>query len=96
METVAVSEVKAKLSEYLSKVKSGSEVLITERGRVVACLCPVTPSDAKLKSLSSMERQGLIKVGARSLPRDFWSLDMPDDPDGLVLSALVEDREEGR
>jgi hypothetical protein len=49
-----------------------------------------------LKSLSSMERQGLIKVGARSLPRDFWSRNMPRDRDGLVLSALLEERENGR
>jgi len=33
MKTAAVSELKARLSEYLNQVKAGMEVLITDRGK---------------------------------------------------------------
>jgi prevent-host-death family protein len=96
METAAVSELKARLSEYLSKVKAGSEVLITERGKVVARLSPVSRAKTVRASLARMEKQGLIKIGPRRLPRDFWTLQRPTDPEGLVLRALLEERESGR
>ena len=96
METTAVSELKARLSEYLSKVKAGSEVLITERGKVVARLSPVSRAKTVRASLARMEKQGLIKIGPRRLPRDFWVLQRPRDPEGLVLRALREERETGR
>jgi prevent-host-death family protein len=41
MTTAAVSEVKARLSEFLGRVKAGQEVVITERGKPVARLCPL-------------------------------------------------------
>jgi prevent-host-death family protein len=96
METTAVTELKAKLSEYLSKVKAGNEVLITERGKVVARLSPISRAKEVKMSLARMERQGLIKIGPRRLPKDFWTLERPTDPKGLVLAALLEERESGR
>lgn len=38
MTTVAVRELKNRLSEYLRKVKAGERVVITERGRAVAII----------------------------------------------------------
>ena len=96
METTAVSELKARLSEYLSKVKAGSEVLITERGKAVARLSPISRAKAVRPSLARMEKQGLIKIGSRKLPKDFWTIQRPTDPRGLVLRALLEERENGR
>lgn len=96
METAAVSVLKAKLSEYLGKVKAGNEVLITERGKVVARLSPVARAKTGRASLARMEKQGLIKIGTCKLPADFWSVQRPADPDGLALRALLEEREDGR
>jgi prevent-host-death family protein len=96
METTAVSELKAKLSEYLSKVKAGNEVLITERGKAVARLSPISRSKSFRPSLARMEKLGLIKIGPRRLPRNFWSIHRPTDPEGWVLRALLEERESGR
>ena len=36
MPTAAVSDLKARLSEYLKRVKAGPEILITDRGKPVA------------------------------------------------------------
>jgi len=43
-----------------------------------------------------MEKKGLISLGKGKLPKDFWSLPRPKDPKGLVLKAVLEEREEGR
>jgi prevent-host-death family protein len=43
MTTVAVRELKNRLSEYLRKVKAGERVVITERGRAVAVISAAEP-----------------------------------------------------
>jgi len=96
MKTAAVSELKAKLSEFLSQVKAGNEVVVTDRGKPVAKLVPVSASGLTRESLRSMERQGLIKIGSGKLPKNFWAMPRPEDSQGLVLKALLEEREEGR
>lgn len=96
MKTAPVSELKARLSEYLNQVKAGMEVLITDRGKPVARLVPIPRSKDLKESLVRMEKQGLIKLGSGKLPKDFWRMDRPDDPQGLVLKALLEEREAGR
>jgi len=96
MKTAPVSDLKARLSEYLNQVKAGMEVLITDRGKPVARLVPIPRSKDLKESLVRMEKQGLIRLGSGKLPKDFWKIDRPDDPRGLVLKALLEEREAGR
>jgi len=96
MKTAPVSDLKARLSEYLNQVKAGMEVLITDRGKPVARLVPIPRSKDLKESLVRMEKQGLIRLGSGKLPKDFWRMDRPDDPQGLVLKALLEEREAGR
>ena len=96
METAAVSELKARLSEYLNRVEAGMEVLITDRGKPVARLVPIPRSTGFKESLVRMEKQGLIRLGQGKLPKDFWRMARPDDPEGVVLKALLEEREAGR
>ncbi len=96
MKTAAVSELKARLSEYLNQVKAGMEVLVTDRGKPVARLVPVSRAENLKESLVRMEKQGLIRLGSGKLPKDFWRIPRPEDPEGLVLRALLEERETGR
>lgn len=96
MKTAAVSKLKASLSEYLLKVKAGEEIIVTERGKPIARLVPVAPSEAIPEYLREMEKKGLISIGTGKLPKDFWDLPRPKDPKGLVLKALLEERREGR
>jgi prevent-host-death family protein len=96
MKTAAVSELKARLSEYLSQVKAGTEVLITDRGKPVARLVPVSRNKDLKESLVRMEKQGLIRLGPGKLPKDFWKIPRPDDPEGLVLKDLFQERKAGR
>jgi prevent-host-death family protein len=95
MRTAAVAELKAQLSRYLRRVKAGEEILVTERNVPVARLVPVGSVGEDEESLRDLERQGLIRVGSGQLPKDFWRLPRPRDPQGLVRRAAAEEREEG-
>lgn len=100
MEFTGVAELKARLSEYLSKVKAGEEVLVTERGRPVARLVPIeaggdlTVGDAERARLRALEREGLIRVGSGKIPEGFFDKGRPLDEEGLLRSAVEEEREE--
>lgn len=41
MDRVGIRDLKANLSRHLRRVRSGARLLVTERGRVIACLDPV-------------------------------------------------------
>ena len=95
MKTTTVSKLKASLSEYLRSVKAGEEVLVTERGRPIAKLIPSGSSKFLPDHLVEMEKQGLIKLGSGRLPKGFWDLPRPKDPKGLVVKAVLREREQG-
>ena len=95
MKTATVSKLNASLSEYLRSGKAGEEVLVTERGRPIAKITPAASSNSLSDHLVEMEKQGLIKRGSGKLPKDFWDLPRPKDPKGLVVKAVLRDREEG-
>ena len=96
MPTAAVSDLMARLSEYLKSVKGGAEILITDRGKPVARLVPVSRAKIARDALVQMEKQGLIKIGSGKLPKDFWSMPRPEDPGESVLRALMDERKTGR
>ena len=96
MTVTSVSKLKASLSEFLRRVKAGEEVLVTERGRVIARLGPPGSSVSVAESLREMERQGLVKIGTGKLPKNFWLMPRPKDPKGLVMKGMLEERAEGR
>ncbi len=96
MKTAPIAKLKAQLSNYLNQVKSGAEVLITDRGKPVGRLISVSRAQTSRDSLARMEKQGLIKLGSGKLPKKFWRMPRTEDPKGLVLRALLEERETGR
>jgi prevent-host-death family protein len=90
MNTVGVRELKAHLSRHLRRVRSGTRLVITERGRAIASINPVdTPRDVEWA-------HALVAAGRAS-----WS---GGKPEGLtppvrgnagktVSDAVLEDRE---
>jgi len=93
MVVAGVAQLKAKLSEYLARVRAGEEVLITEHGRPVAKIVAAGSADERLDEL---ERQGILRRGKGTIPDDFFDLPRPSDPEGSVRAALIEERREGR
>ncbi len=96
MAVTSVTKLKASLSEFLRRVKAGEEVLVTERGRVIARLGPPASTVSLTEALREMERQGLVKLGTGKLPKNFWRMPRPKDPNGLVMKGMLEERAEGR
>ncbi|MGH7254727.1 MAG: type II toxin-antitoxin system Phd/YefM family antitoxin [Nitrospirales bacterium] len=97
MKSATVSKLKATLSKYLSKVKAGEEVIVTERGRPIAKIVPISYEAGRFPPhLIELARAGLVRLGSGKLPRDFWKHPRPKDPKGLALQALLEERAEGR
>ena len=92
--TAAVTELKANLSRYLSRVKAGEEILVTERGVAVARLVPAVAHQG-LEQLKDLERQGLVRLGTGKLPKNFWTLPRPRDPGSAVRTGLRQERDEG-
>jgi prevent-host-death family protein len=86
---VGVRELKSRLSHYLRQVKAGQSVVITERGRPVGRIVPV--SQTLDERLEAMVQVGLIQWSGKKLA--------PMPPvacvhgDGSVAGLLVEERE---
>lgn len=92
MTTVGVAQLKARLSEYLARVRAGDEIVVTDHGRPVARIVPAGGSD---DSLADLERQGLVRVGSMRLPDGFLDAEPPGAGEA-VTAALIEERRTGR
>lgn len=108
MKSAAISELKAKLGEYLKLVRAGEEIIILSHGKPVAKIVSVEENEPKKLSeeerrkmtreecREDMIRKGLlIPAQNKELPPDFWDRERPKDPDGLALKLLREERDEG-
>ena len=51
MISVGVKELKAKLSSYMRMVRKGEEVIVTDHGREVALVVPISKERQAIKSL---------------------------------------------
>ncbi|MBI5440762.1 MAG: type II toxin-antitoxin system prevent-host-death family antitoxin [Deltaproteobacteria bacterium] len=85
MESVGIKELKAHLSQYLGKVRTGQVILITDRGEAVAELHPL-----------SSEREAVRALAERGRVR--WSGGKPKGLAGVcaegtsVSEIVIEDR----
>lgn len=96
MRTAAISELKSRLSEYLDVVRAGEELGVTDRGKLIARLQPVSSELDSTSDLVELERLGLAKLPTTPLHVEaFFALPRASDPGGRALAALLADREEG-
>jgi prevent-host-death family protein len=96
MRTTGVAQLKAHLSRYLALVKSGQEVVVTERGRPVAKLVPLPAAADRASRRERLIREGVLLPGRGRLRPEL--LRPPKGPrfGDAVLKALLEERREGR
>lgn len=94
MKTAAISKLKAKLSEYISSVKRGEEVLITERGKPVARLVPIEPELAEDERMRDLVKRGLMRPGRGLRGRSLSHLPIVKLPESVILETLEEERRE--
>lgn len=76
MTSVGIKELKAKLSSYIDKVNKGEHVVITEHGREVAVIIPISKERRVIHSLiesgkahwSGGKPRGIMGVKIRGKP----------------------------
>lgn len=95
MRTAAVAKLKASLSEYLSHVKEGEEIIVTDRGKPIAKIVPYALEEDMDQHRQDLIRRGLIKPGKGTLPPDFFTRRKFRDIRGDLLRVLLEEREDG-
>jgi len=102
MKKASISILKAHLSRYVDAVKSGEEVIVTERGRPVARLSGLDPARDPSGRVALLVREGRMRPPSRAgavaeLLAQTGSPGRPvADPTGRSLAALLEERAEGR
>lgn len=94
MRTTAISDLKARLSEHLAWVKRGEEVLVTERGKPVARIVPVEPEAGGSARVRVLIARGLVRPGRKQSARAVGRLPICPLPEGALLRALEEERED--
>lgn len=97
MESVSISDLKASLSSYLVKVRSGTEVLVTDRGRPVARLVPYEPAATDPERIARLVSEGVLRPARHPLPPEFYESPPPHGrPGASLVQALLDERAEGR
>ena len=91
MITAGIKELKNQLSRYIAMVKKGDEVLITERGRVIARVVKENSRSSSLRqALQPLVLKGQVAMPTREISRDIPA---PLKVPGKAVSEIVlEDR----
>lgn len=79
MRVIGIRELKNRLSEYVRMVRNGKEILVTDRGEVVAELKAPDPRKSVVgpyAGLASLERRGAASLGANN-EREVYPLLKP-------------------
>jgi antitoxin (DNA-binding transcriptional repressor) of toxin-antitoxin stability system len=93
MRAVGIRELKNKLSEYLRMVRRGEEILVTDRGTVVAEIRPPGPAraDSPYPALLQAAAEGTARLGPANRADLYPTLE-PILPEGEAARLLDEER----
>jgi prevent-host-death family protein len=93
--TTSVSELKARLSAFLDQVEAGGQVIVTERGRVVAHVVPPPDPGPNAHLRDELVRAGIL-TAARGTLDGWWSREHTPDPEAKLLAAVLHERDDAR
>jgi antitoxin (DNA-binding transcriptional repressor) of toxin-antitoxin stability system len=96
MRSVGLRELKNSLSEVIRQVRAGEEVLVTDRGEVVAEIRQPSPPGARSQphpGLAALARRGLLTLGAPNDPALYPALPCLVPP-GTAARLIDEERAE--
>lgn len=99
MKIASITEAKNRLSALIDSLRSGSPVLIVDRGRPVARLEPVTAAAESDQDgrLARLIRDGVVRPARGRIPRELFTRPLPRTRSGKsVVASLIEERREGR
>lgn len=96
MKSVGIAELKARLTQYLRRVKAGQELVVSDRGEPIAKIVPLGREQKRGARRRRLVRAGLLHPGRGRAAR---ALAAPAGPESLgesVLAALLAERAEQR
>ena len=91
---LGLREANQHFSKAIKAVRTGKEVVLTERGRPIAVIKPIKEADTQQAALQQMADEGLITLPSRKgpMPSPRWR---PVKVKGKPLSqTIIEDRED--
>jgi prevent-host-death family protein len=94
MKEVGIRELKNRLSEYVRLVRAGEVVMVTDRGEVVAELCPpgmAAGGAARYPGLQALARRGAVSLGEDNDP-GLYEAQPALAPAGLAARLLDAER----
>jgi prevent-host-death family protein len=94
MLTISVSDLKARLSEQLRRVKAGERLIVTDRGTPVAMLAPLDAAHLQ-DEMTELIEAGLVRPPQEARDADFLERPRPADPKASLRSALADERAQG-
>jgi prevent-host-death family protein len=95
MKKASITEAKNNLSALIDRVKSGSPVLIVDRGRPVARLESAAAED-EAGLLDHLIRAGIVRAPRAPFPKARIGSEPPRARKGSAVQALLEERRSGR
>ena len=91
MNTVGIKDIKNNLSRYLSRVKSGEEILITERGKPIARIIKENGKTNFIRqALAPLIDKGIIAMPTQGLSKE--SPERVQSPGKSTSEMVAEDR----
>jgi len=98
MKKASITEAKNNLSALIDRVKSGSPVLIVDRGRPVARLESAAGDHvgAEAGQLEHLVRAGVVRAGRAPFPKTRIASEPPRPRKASAVDALLEERRSGR
>ncbi len=85
MKTIGLKELKAHLSEYVNRCRDGEHIIITDRGREVAELVPLSPAR---RTMNRLREAGRVKWNGGK-PRGLRGVKVRGKP---ISETVLEDR----
>ena len=88
--STGIKELRSSLIATLERVKVGETVVVTDHGEPIARIVPIEPEEERIARLI---RAGVLRAPLKPLDVEaFLKLPRMEDPEGLVLKALLEER----
>ncbi|MEW6324883.1 MAG: type II toxin-antitoxin system prevent-host-death family antitoxin [Nitrospirota bacterium] len=92
MSTVGIKELKNRLTQYIRRTRKGEEIVVTERGKAVALIQPITSAERVVSlegKLARLAAHGLVTLPTRKPLRKVRPVKISGVP---ISKIIVEDR----
>ncbi|MBZ5623768.1 MAG: type II toxin-antitoxin system Phd/YefM family antitoxin [Acidobacteriia bacterium] len=93
--SVNITELRSRLSTYLTRVRGGEEILIRDRNLAIAKMVPLANTDDFDEETLELATQGVVRLPDKDLDlKSFFAMPAPHIPLARLRAAIDAEREE--